>query len=135
MEILTADSIESSDDGSVVVKSPTDEPTMVEDLAVDRDTPVYVSVVKVKGGQPEPLTDDNGERKQFLPDMLPEVIVGVQVIITPTDDVPINSEDVSGKMCIKGEAIVNPWCTLESVEFTLFHIQQRAFQWYYAVLY
>ena len=114
MENLTPDSIESNDDGSVVVKSPTDEPTVVEDLAVDRDTPVYVSVVKVKGGQPEPLTDDNGERKQFLPDMLPEVIVGVQVIITPTDDVPITPEAVSGKICIKGEANVDVCCVLES---------------------
>ena len=111
MENVTPESIESRDDGSVVVKSPSDEPTVVEDLAVDRDTPVYVSVVKVVGGQPEPLTDDTtGERKEFPPNALPEVIVGVQVIITPTDDVPINAEDVSGKICIKGESIVHPSC-------------------------
>ena len=91
-------------DGSVTVEATTDEPTIVENLKVDRAGPVYVDIVRDANSEPEPLeTTPDGQPKQFSPDNLPEEITAVRVIIRAVDGQAINPEDVSGKICSEGE--------------------------------
>lgn len=112
MEPLSTDTVRQRPDGSVEVRSP-NGPTLLEDLSIDGPlTTVRVYVVRVEGDVEQPLTTPSGEPEEFSTDDLPTRIAAVAVIIIRVDNTPINPDDVSGKICTKGEATANGGCIL-----------------------